>query len=100
MRDGRGFDRAPASRARLTKHSDQPVPAWPFSALATFTPGFTFTPAISLFVSCADKAKIAHYFTVLAEGGQVLMPLDTYPFSPKFGWVQDRFGVSWQLSAS
>ena len=61
---------------------------------------FTFTPAISLFVSCADEAKIAHYFDVLAEGGQVLMPLDSYPFSRKFGWVQDRFGVPWQLSAS
>jgi predicted 3-demethylubiquinone-9 3-methyltransferase (glyoxalase superfamily) len=61
---------------------------------------FTFTPAISLFVTCADEAKIARYFAALAEGGQVLMPLDAYPFSPKFGWVQDRFGVSWQLSTA
>jgi predicted 3-demethylubiquinone-9 3-methyltransferase (glyoxalase superfamily) len=60
---------------------------------------FTFTPAISLYVSCEDETKIARYFEALAEGGQVLMPLDAYPFSRKFGWVQDRFGVSWQLSA-
>ncbi len=59
---------------------------------------FTFTPAISLFVSCADEAKLTRWFEALAAGGQVLMPLDAYPFSPKFGWVQDRFGVSWQLS--
>ncbi len=61
---------------------------------------FTFTPAISLYVSCSDEAKIARYFKALAEGGRVLMPLDTYPFSKKFAWVQDRFGVSWQLNAS
>lgn len=34
----------------------------------------------------------------LSEGGAVLMPLAAYPFSPKFGWVGDKFGVSWQLS--
>jgi predicted 3-demethylubiquinone-9 3-methyltransferase (glyoxalase superfamily) len=62
--------------------------------------GFTFTPAISLYVSCPDEAKVTSYFEALAAGGQVLMPLGTYPFSKKFGWLQDRFGVSWQLSAA
>jgi predicted 3-demethylubiquinone-9 3-methyltransferase (glyoxalase superfamily) len=62
--------------------------------------GFTFTPAISLYVSCADEAMVTRYFESLSAGGLVLMPLDTYPFSKKFAWVQDRFGVSWQLSAS
>jgi len=37
-------------------------------------------------------------FSSLSQGGQVLMPLDTYPFSPRYAWVNDRFGVSWQLS--
>lgn len=60
--------------------------------------GFGFTPAISLHVSCTDEAKVARYFESLSEGGQVLMPLSAYPFSKLFGWVQDRFGVSWQLS--
>lgn len=60
---------------------------------------FGFNPAISLYVSCEDEGKITRYFHALADGGQVLMPLDAYPFSKKFGWVQDKFGVSWQLSA-
>jgi predicted 3-demethylubiquinone-9 3-methyltransferase (glyoxalase superfamily) len=61
---------------------------------------FSFTPSISLYVSCPDEAKITRYFEALAAGGQTLMPLGEYPFSKKFGWVQDRFGVSWQLSAA
>ena len=60
--------------------------------------GFTFTPAISLFVDCDSEAEIDHLFEHLATDGEVLMPLDGYPFSRKFGWVSDRFGVSWQLN--
>lgn len=59
---------------------------------------FTFTPAISLHVTCDTEADIDRIFHALAEGGAVLMPLAAYPFSAKFAWVQDRFGVSWQLS--
>ena len=61
---------------------------------------FTFTPAISLYVSCPDEAKITRYFEALGKGGRVLMPLDTYPFSKKFAWVEDRFGLAWQLSTN
>lgn len=61
---------------------------------------FTFTPAISLHVSCDDEAQVVRCFEALAQDGQVLMPLDTYPFSQKYGWVQDRFGVSWQISVT
>lgn len=59
---------------------------------------FTFTPAISLYVTCAAEKEIAELFEKLSAGGQVLMPLSEYPFSKKFGWVSDRFGVSWQLN--
>jgi predicted 3-demethylubiquinone-9 3-methyltransferase (glyoxalase superfamily) len=67
--------------------SDSPVPH-----------GFTFTPSTSLFVTLDDASQIDTLFHALAEGGQVMMPLDSYDFSPRFGWVQDRYGVSWQLS--
>lgn len=61
---------------------------------------FTFTPSISLFVECADAAEQEEAFRRLAEGGQVYMPLADYGFSTRFGWVGDRFGVTWQLNLS
>jgi predicted 3-demethylubiquinone-9 3-methyltransferase (glyoxalase superfamily) len=59
---------------------------------------FSFTPSISLFVDCADELEIERIFAALADGGEVRMPLDNYGFSLRFGWVDDRFGVSWQLN--
>lgn len=58
---------------------------------------FTFTPAISLSVYLDDEEQLDRAWTALSEGGTVLMPLDAYPFNPKFGWLNDRYGVSWQL---
>lgn len=59
---------------------------------------FSFTPAISLFVDCDDEPELNHAFEKLSAGGAVLMPLDHYGFSTLFAWVNDRFGVSWQLN--
>jgi predicted 3-demethylubiquinone-9 3-methyltransferase (glyoxalase superfamily) len=59
---------------------------------------FTFTPAMSLFVTCETEAEIDELAAALGEDGQVLMPLASYGFSKKFTWVEDRFGVSWQLN--
>jgi len=59
---------------------------------------FTFTPSISLFVTCADEAEIDALSAKLSEDGKVFMPLGSYGFSKKFAWVADRFGVSWQLT--
>jgi predicted 3-demethylubiquinone-9 3-methyltransferase (glyoxalase superfamily) len=56
-----------------------------------------FTPAISFFVACETPEEIDRLWQKLSEGGTTLMPLDKYPFSEKYGWVQDKFGVSWQL---
>ena len=60
--------------------------------------GFTFTPAMSIYVRCESEAEIDRLFEALSHDGQVMMPLDRYPFSEKFAWIADRFGVSWQLS--
>ena len=59
---------------------------------------FTFTPSVSLFVECENETELGMAFERLSEKGQVLMPLGNYGFSRKFGWVNDRFGVSWQLN--
>jgi predicted 3-demethylubiquinone-9 3-methyltransferase (glyoxalase superfamily) len=72
-----------------------------FSAMDNSGPHeFTFTPAISLFVNADGEAETKRLFDALADGGNVLMPLGNYGFSPAFGWVNDRFGVSWQINCS
>ncbi|MNN98231.1 3-demethylubiquinone-9 3-methyltransferase [compost metagenome] len=60
--------------------------------------GFSFTPAISLYVNFDSEKEIDTVFEKLSQGGNILMPLDVYPFSSKFGWVADRYGVTWQLN--
>ena len=60
--------------------------------------GFTFTPASSTFVDFDSRAELTRVFGILSQGGQVLMPLGNYGFSEQFAWVNDRFGVSWQLN--
>jgi predicted 3-demethylubiquinone-9 3-methyltransferase (glyoxalase superfamily) len=59
---------------------------------------FSFTPSVSLFVDCADEAELERLFAALSEKGATLMPLGEYGFGRKFGWVNDRYGVSWQLN--
>lgn len=59
---------------------------------------FSFTPSVSMFVDCEDEAEVDRLFAGLSEEGEVLMPLGSYGFSRRFGWVNDRFGVSWQLN--
>jgi predicted 3-demethylubiquinone-9 3-methyltransferase (glyoxalase superfamily) len=58
---------------------------------------FTFTPSTSFFVSCDSEAEVDRLFGALSEGGGVLMALDSYAFAKRYAWVNDRFGVSWQL---
>ena len=66
-------------------------------------PYFTINPAISFMVNCDPsvddqaEAHLREMWDKLVEGGSALMPLQEYPFSKLYGWVQDRFGVSWQL---
>ena len=63
-------------------------------------PVFQLNPSISLFVDCETEAELDTLWAKLTEGGFVMMELGAYPFSKKFGWVQDRFGLSWQLNLS
>ena len=61
-------------------------------------PVFTFTPAISFFVTCQTHQEIDELWKKLSVGGKVLMELNKYPFSDAFGWVEDKYKVSWQLN--
>ena len=57
-----------------------------------------FTPSISFFVTCESHEEIARLAQALGDGGGVLMGLADYGFSRQFTWLNDRFGVSWQLN--
>ena len=59
---------------------------------------FGFTPAISLWLDVESEEVLERYVAALLEGGKTLMPLDTYGFSRRFAWVEDGYGVSWQLN--
>lgn len=59
---------------------------------------FTFTPAMSLFITCKDEQELERLSAALAEGGKFLMPPDNYGFSRRFAFAEDRFGVSWQIN--
>lgn len=60
-------------------------------------PYFKFTPAVSFLVACDTKEEVDRYWTTLREGGGELMPLGSYPFSERYGWLSDKFGLSWQI---
>ncbi|MGH2722799.1 MAG: VOC family protein [Actinomycetota bacterium] len=68
----------------------------PFMAISA-GPLFTFTPAVSFQVSCATKGEVDKLWARLSDGGTALMPLDSYPFSERYGWTEDRYGLSWQI---
>jgi predicted 3-demethylubiquinone-9 3-methyltransferase (glyoxalase superfamily) len=105
----------PDSRVVTAKHYDEsgPGPAGTIQ-VAVFTVcgrefmcsdsfvkhAFTFTPSSSIFVDLDDEATLERVFAVLSEGGGVLMPPGNYGFSRRFAWLNDRFGVSWQLNVA
>jgi predicted 3-demethylubiquinone-9 3-methyltransferase (glyoxalase superfamily)/uncharacterized protein YdhG (YjbR/CyaY superfamily) len=60
-------------------------------------PLFKFTPAISFMVTCDSKKEVGLLWKQLSKNGKVLMELGEYPFSEQYGWIQDRYGLSWQL---
>lgn len=67
----------------------------PFQAISA-GPLFRFTPAVSFLVRCGSKEEVDEYWNKL-HNGTALMPLDSYPFSERYGWTEDRYGLSWQV---
>jgi predicted 3-demethylubiquinone-9 3-methyltransferase (glyoxalase superfamily) len=61
-------------------------------------PLFKFNPSISFYVTCITKTETDTLWNQLLEGGTVLMPMDTYAWSEQYGWVQDKYGLSWQIA--
>ena len=60
-------------------------------------PKFKINYSVSFFVNCNSPEEVEEKWKQLTEGGSVMMPLNSYPWSPKYGWCQDKFGVNWQL---
>ena len=60
-------------------------------------PLFKFNPSVSFLVACSTKEEVDELWNKLSEGGTALMDLGEYPFSEKYGWVQDKYGLSWQI---
>jgi predicted 3-demethylubiquinone-9 3-methyltransferase (glyoxalase superfamily) len=60
-------------------------------------PAFKFTPALSFYVNCESEAEIDEKWKHLSAGGQARMALDKYPWSEKYGWTTDKYGMEWQL---
>jgi predicted 3-demethylubiquinone-9 3-methyltransferase (glyoxalase superfamily) len=68
----------------------------PFMAISA-GPLFKLNPSVSFHIKCTTKEEVDAIWKDLSPGGKVLMPLDTYPFSERYGWLEDKYGVSWQI---
>jgi predicted 3-demethylubiquinone-9 3-methyltransferase (glyoxalase superfamily) len=61
-------------------------------------PMFSINPSISIFVTSNNDNEIENYWNKLSKGGgTAMMPLDKYPWAEKYGWIKDKFGMTWQL---
>lgn len=60
-------------------------------------PMFTINPSISLYVNCDSAEEVNRIWDLLIDGGSVYMPLNTYPWSECYGWLRDKFGMTWQI---
>jgi predicted 3-demethylubiquinone-9 3-methyltransferase (glyoxalase superfamily) len=63
-------------------------------------PMFKFTPSISLFITCESVNDTDEIWNKLIDGGKALMAIDKYPWSERYGWLQDKFGLTWQISVA
>jgi predicted 3-demethylubiquinone-9 3-methyltransferase (glyoxalase superfamily) len=60
-------------------------------------PGHPITPAISFYIMAENNEEAETIWSQLIIDGKVLMPLNEYPWSKKYGWCADKFGVNWQI---
>lgn len=63
-------------------------------------PVFSINPSISIYVQCQSIEKTNHLWNQLMEGGKAMMEIGEYPWSPCYGWLSDRYGVTWQISVA
>jgi predicted 3-demethylubiquinone-9 3-methyltransferase (glyoxalase superfamily) len=63
-------------------------------------PMFTINPSISLFVTCDSITETDRIWNTLFDGGSAYIPIDSYPWSERYGWLKDKFGMTWQISSS
>ena len=63
-------------------------------------PYHTFTPAISLFVNCESIDETNEVWSKLIEGGSAMMEINEYPWSKRYGWLKDKYGMTWQISVA
>jgi len=60
-------------------------------------PQYTFKPSVSFMVLCESIEEVEIYWHKLIESGRALMDISEYPFAKRFGWVEDKYKVNWQL---
>jgi predicted 3-demethylubiquinone-9 3-methyltransferase (glyoxalase superfamily) len=63
-------------------------------------PMFQITPSISLTINCDSVEETNRVWNILIEGGSALMEIDKYPWSESYGWLKDKFGLTWQISST
>ena len=61
-------------------------------------PKYHPNPSISFFYICETEKELDRIWKAFVKEGSIMMPLDNYPWSKKYGWVTDKFGVSWQIA--
>ena len=89
----------PGGQAGLVKHAIFTISGQEYMASEnSMDHKFSFTPSISIYVTCESEDEINRLYEKLSDGGGTMMPLGEYGFSKKFGWVADKYGVSWQLN--
>jgi len=71
----------------------------PFMAISA-GPLFKFNPSVSFHARCSSNEEVDALWAKLSPGGKVLMPLGSYPFAARYGWLEDKYGLSWQVISS